>query len=66
MYDYNKNINVITTPNSDKVVTMNEQIFTIIGNALFSAAEFHEKAGRNYTAEDLYKLHEVFFKKGGE
>lgn len=55
-YNYSKNISVVTTPNGDKVITMNEQIFTELCNHLHDAATLQEKEGRNATAEYTKKL----------
>lgn len=63
MYDYSKNINIITTPSGDKVITMNEQILTVIENALFDAAQFNSEGGRDATAKDLDELRKVLYKK---
>lgn len=66
MYDYNKNVNVITTPNGDKVVTMNEQTFDVIVNALYDAARYQDGNGNDATARDLDKLRQVLCEKEGE
>lgn len=66
IYDYNKNINIITTPSGDKVITMNQQILTVIENALFDAADWHDKEGRDATGRDLLKLRQALCDKEGE
>ena len=66
IYDYNKNINIVTTPSGDKVITMNQQILTVIENALFDAADWHDKEGRDATGRDLLKLRQVLCDKEGE
>ena len=65
-YDYNKNINIITTTSGDKVITMNQQILTVIENALFDAADWHTKEGRDATGRDLLKLRQALCDKEGE
>ena len=58
VYDYKNNTNVITTPNGDKVITLNEQIYTALLNHLYDAAEHQKSKGHNATAEstiDLWK-----------
>jgi hypothetical protein len=66
MYDYNKNINIITTIHGDKVITMNQEILTVIENALYDAARSHEKEGRDATARDLDELRQVLCDKEAE
>jgi hypothetical protein len=66
IYDYNKNINIVTTPSGDKVITMNQQILTVIENALFDAADWHNKEGRDATYRDLVKLRQVLCDKEGK
>ena len=56
IYDYEKNIKVITTVNGDKVITMNKAIFTAIRNAIHDASERYEDKGLQATADDLKKL----------
>ena len=56
IYDYKANIKVITTPHGDKVVTMNDAIFTLIKNCLYDAAELQKKEGHDATSEDTMKL----------
>ena len=56
MYDYNKNINIITTPNGDKVITMNDAIFTKLLNDLFDAQMYQESKNLNATARDTQDL----------
>lgn len=56
IYDYAKNIKVVTTVSGDKVITMNEAIFTTIRNAIYDASEKQEKEGLQATADDLKKL----------
>ena len=44
-FNYNKNISVVTTPNGDKVITMNSAVFNLIVNHLYDAAKLQEKEG---------------------
>lgn len=66
MYDYKKNINIITTPNGDKVITMNKEILTIIENSLWDASRLHANEGRYATAKDLEELNRVLCDKEDE
>lgn len=50
-YDYENNIHIVTTPNGDKAITMNEEILTEIENYLYDVSKHykannHEAAGR--------------------
>lgn len=56
MYNYKDNITVTTTPNGDKVVTMNRSIFTTILNHLYDAYELQKNKGYTSTAEDTKEL----------
>ena len=56
IYDYANNIKVITTVSGDKVITMNEAIFTVIRNAIHDASERNEDKGLQATAEDQKTL----------
>lgn len=56
MYDYDKNINIITTPNGDKVITMNDAIFTKLLNDIFDAKLYQQFKKLDATAEDTKKL----------
>jgi len=56
IYDYDNNISVITTPNGDKVITMNSEIFVSILNHLYDAGLHQESKGYQATAENTYKL----------
>lgn len=66
IYDYAKNIKVITTVNGDKVITMNEAIFTAIRNAIHDASERYEDKGLQATADDLKKLWASLVDKNNE
>lgn len=63
MYDYEKNINIITTPSGDKVITMNQQILTVIENALFDAKLYQKSKGLDATAEDTQELWQALIDK---
>lgn len=56
LYDYISNINVVTTPNGDKVITMNGAIYTKIVNDIYDSAEQAYAEGRKATAEDTMNL----------
>lgn len=62
IYDYQNNIKVTTTPNGDKVITMNEQILRSIRNHLFEAVESYEAKGLDATAKDTIELWEALMK----
>lgn len=55
-YNYIKNINVDTTANGDKVITMNEAIFTTIRNAIYDSAEYQEEKGYDATSDERMDL----------
>lgn len=63
IFDYNGNINVITTPNGDKIITMNQAIFDMIVNHLYDAAKLQEQEGYNATSEDTKKLWKTLLEK---
>lgn len=56
LYDYISNINVVTTPNGDKVITMNGAIYTKMVNDIYDSAETAYAEGRQATAEDTMNL----------
>ena len=56
LYDYENNITVTTTPNGDKVVTMNSAIFTEILNAINDASNYQNEKGYKATAETTLEL----------
>ena len=56
LYDYQNNINIVTTSSGDKVITMSPEILTVITNNLYDAAEHHRNEGRYATASDLLNL----------
>lgn len=65
-YDYEKNISVVTTPNGDKVITMNKQIFTLLCNHLYDASELQLFENHTATSEDTTKLWRTLSKKEEE
>ena len=55
-YNYKKNISVVTTPNGDKVITMNSAVFDLLVNHLYDAAKLQKNEGHNATYEDTKEL----------
>lgn len=56
MYDYKKNIKVVTTPNGDVVITMSKSIHTVLMNDLFDAHLSQEDRKHDATAKDTLEL----------
>ena len=56
LYDYNKNVNITTTPNGDKVITMNSAIYTEMVNKLYFQYEQEMAEGHVATADNTHKL----------
>lgn len=56
IYDYEANINITTTPNGDKVLTMNDAIFTKIINDIYEASLSQDKKGLTATSRDTMRL----------
>ena len=56
IYDYKNNINVITTPNGDKVITMNEAVYVELLNHLFDASEYQKLNNHNATAKSTMEM----------
>lgn len=56
IYDYKNNINVITTPNGDKVITMNEAIYVQLLNHIYDASEHQKSQNHNATAKYTMKM----------
>lgn len=56
IYNYQKNINVVTTTRGDKVVTMNREIFDVLVNHLYDAAKLQDIEEHHATAEDTREL----------
>ena len=55
-YNYKKNISVVTTPNGDKVVTMNSQVFDLLVNNMYDAMKLQRNEGHIATSEDTKEL----------
>lgn len=56
IYNYEKNIKVVTTAGGEKVIMMNDAIFTTIRNAISDAAEYRKEKGYSCIAEDTERL----------
>lgn len=56
IYDYEENINIITTSSGDKVITMNDAIFTKLINDIYEASKSQEKKGLSATSRDTMRL----------
>lgn len=56
IYDYEANINIITTSSGDKVITMNDAIFTKLINDIYEASKSQEKKGLTATSRDTMRL----------
>ena len=55
-YNYKENIKVITTPNGDKVITMNSQIYVALLNNLYDAHYHHEEHNRQTLVDDAIRM----------
>lgn len=56
IYNYRKHVKVVTTPSGDKVITMNEAIFTSMIIALYEGKEHQEQDNRDATAKSTLRL----------
>lgn len=56
IYNYQANITVSTTATGDKVITMNEEIFTALLNHIYDGAEYQKGRHLDATAEDTMEL----------
>ena len=56
IYDYKNNINVITTPNGDKVITMNEAVYVELLNHIYDASQYQESQNHKATAESTMEM----------
>ena len=56
IYNYKKHVKVVTTPSGDKVITMNEAIFTSMIIALYEGKEHQEQDNRDATAKSTLRL----------
>lgn len=59
IYDYKNNINVITTPNGDKVITMNEAIYVELLNHVWDASKYQESQNHRATAESTLEMRDA-------
>lgn len=59
MYDYQKNIKVTTTPNGDKVITMNEAIYVELLNHVFDASRYQDSQNHKATAESTLEMYDA-------
>lgn len=66
IYDYKNNITITTTPNGDKVITMNRQILVSMLNSLCDASDFQKSKGLDAMAEDTKELWRALMDKEGE
>lgn len=65
-YNYKKNISVVTTPNGDKVITMNKEVFVSLMNHISDAVKLQVNEGHNATSEDTKELWEALMDKEKE
>ena len=56
IYDYANNVKVMTTVNGDKVITMNDAIFTELIVDLYEAKTRQKQGMRNATAHTTQEL----------
>lgn len=56
IYNYEKHVKVVTTPSGDKVITMNEAIFTSMIVALYEGRNHQEQDNRDATARTTQRL----------
>lgn len=66
IYNYKENIKIATTPNGDKVIVMNKEIFTSLRNCIYDAAEQRKQQGYEATAYDTMKMWAAFCDKNQE
>lgn len=65
IYDYANNVKVVTTVNGDKVITMNDAIFTTMICDLYEAKTQQQQDNRNATAGTTQELIDAL-RKGEE
>lgn len=58
-FNYQENINVMTTKHGDKVISMNKEIYTLLLNHIFDASEYQEERNLKATAKDTMELWQV-------
>lgn len=56
IYNYEKHVKVMTTTSGDKIVTMNEAIFTSMIVALYEGRDHQEQDNRYATARSTQSL----------
>lgn len=56
IYNYEKHVKVVTTPSGDKVITMNDAIFTSMIVALYEGKDHQEQDNRDATAKTTLRL----------
>jgi len=66
IYNYRKNITITTTPNGDKVITMNDAILTFLINCISDASAYQRSKGHNATADDTKEMWKALMKKHNE
>ena len=62
-YDYENNIHIVTTPNGDKTITMNEEILTEIENCLYDASKHYEANNYEATGRRVLRLWQALIDK---
>lgn len=63
IYDYQKNITINKTYRGERVITMNEEILTLITNCINDASEFQKEHGYNSTSADTKELWQALIEK---
>ena len=63
IYDYQKNITINKTYRGERIITMNEEILTLITNCIHDASEYQKKQGYNATSADTKELWEALIEK---
>ena len=63
IYDFNNKIDIVTTPSGDKVITMNDEIWTLICNHIFDASEFQKQKGLQATGDNTFELWQAIVNK---
>ena len=56
IYNYEKHVKVVTTPSGDKVITMNDAIFTSMIIALYEGRDHQKQTNRDATARSTQSL----------
>lgn len=63
IYNYKSNITVTTTPNGDKVITMNSAIFDKMLNDIFDAHIHQHEKNLDATSRDTQELWQALIDK---